>query len=66
MASKRRNPKTLELLRLMEEHDLTTRAVAQMVGRTRQCVKRWTAEFTIIEQPMLDLLKYRLADTERV
>lgn len=57
------DPKTQELLQLMSEHKLTTRKVAALVGRSRQCVKRWTGEFTIIEQQMLDLLKYRIRDS---
>lgn len=56
------DPKTKELLKIMNEHGLTTRAVAKLVGRSRQAVKRWTGEFTIIDQSILDLLKYRLAE----
>jgi len=56
------DPKTKELLDIMRRHDLTARRVGQLVGRSRQAVKRWTGEFTIIDQSMLDLLKYRLKD----
>jgi hypothetical protein len=57
-----RDPKTDELWSLMREHQLSTRKVGELVARSRQCVKRWTSEKTIISQPMLDLLKYRLSD----
>lgn len=63
---KKFDPKTIELLRIMNQHGLTARAVAQLVGRSRQAVKRWTGEFTVIDQSMLDLLKYRLADKPKV
>lgn len=65
MASKQtasQDPKTQELRALMAQHGLTTRKVGELVGCSRQCVKRWTAELTVIKQPMLDLLKYRLQD----
>lgn len=56
------NPRTVELRKLMREHSLTTRKVGELVGRSRQAAKRWTAEFTVISQPMLDLLKYRIRE----
>lgn len=62
--SKKLDPKTVELLQIMQSHGLTARAVGQLVGRSRQAVKRWTGEFTIIDQSILDLLKYRLAEQQ--
>lgn len=62
MAKKALDPKTIQLLALMKQHDLSARAVGTLVGRSRQAVKRWTGEFTVIDQSMLDLLTYRLLD----
>jgi transcriptional regulator with XRE-family HTH domain len=59
------DPKTRELRRLMKEHKLSTRAVAALVSKSRQTVKRYTSEFTIISQATLDLLKYRLTDPKK-
>jgi hypothetical protein len=59
---KKLDPKTEELLQLMSSHGLTTRAVGKLVGRSRQAVKRWTGEFTVVDQSMLDLLKYKLKE----
>jgi hypothetical protein len=62
MASRDIDPKTRELLRLMQKHELTAREVGELVGRTRQAVKRWTGEFTIVSESMLALLKFRLKE----
>jgi DNA-binding transcriptional regulator YiaG len=56
------NPLTTQLRSIMAKHKLTTRAVAELLGRSRQCVKRWSSEHTIIPEPMLELLKYKIAD----
>jgi transcriptional regulator with XRE-family HTH domain len=56
------DPKTETLLTLMRDHGLTARQVAVLVGRSRQAVKRWMCELTVIDQAMLDLLHYRLRD----
>lgn len=59
--TERRHKLTVELRRIMRDNALTTRAVAEMLGRSRQCVKRWSSEHTIIPPPMLELLKFKIA-----
>ena len=65
MTKAKLNAKTIELRRLMKAHGLSCRQVAAMVNRSRQAVKRWTAEFTIVDQSMLELLKFKLESEAR-
>lgn len=44
----------------MIDHDMTTADIAEVVGCTRQAVKRWSAELTLIPKPKLRLLKLEL------
>lgn len=60
------DPRTVELRRLMRQHGLSARQVAALVGRSRQAVKRWTGEFTIIDAALLELLKYKLRERDSV
>jgi transcriptional regulator with XRE-family HTH domain len=62
MSKKPLDPKTEALRALMTQHQLSARQVGNLVGRSRQAVKRWMSELTIIDQSMLDLLNYRLQD----
>lgn len=66
MTKKTLDPRTAQLLRIMRKHGLTTRQVGQLVGRSRQAVKRWTSELTIIDESLLALLKYRLREESEV
>lgn len=59
---KRKNARTVELRKLMASHSLSCRQVATMLGKSRQSVKRYTSEHTIIPEGSLELLKYKLAD----
>lgn len=59
------HPRTKELRAIMSKHSLSARQVGTLVGRSRQAVKRWTSELTLISTPLLDLLKYRLKDQKK-
>ena len=61
MTKRKMNVKTLELRQLMGQHGLSCRDVGAIVGRSRQAVKRWMGEFTIIDSSMLELLKLKLS-----
>lgn len=63
--TKRLHPRTIELRNLMAQHGLTARQVSAMVGRSRQSIKRYTAQLTVVSETVLDLLKYRLRDQSK-
>lgn len=57
------NDRTLELRRLMLQHELSVKAVADILGRKPQTIYMWRCKTgpRVIPADILDLLKFRLA-----
>jgi len=60
MTPKPKNPRTLELVRLMERHGLSQLRVAKLVGCARNTVSYWLKESPVIPDGRLRLLKFEL------
>jgi hypothetical protein len=63
MAAMEINERTLMLLRLMHQHDLTVKAVSDLLGRKPQTIRMWRCKGgpRVIPEHVLNLLTLRLA-----
>lgn len=58
------NERTQALHDLIKEHNLSSRDVAELLGRTEQTVRHWRTESSVrpIPQDALELLKFKLKE----
>lgn len=61
------NENTTELLRLIDQHHLSTKDIATMLSRKAQTVRHWRSKtgFRVIPDHQLELLKLKLANRQQ-